>query len=173
MRAGRPSHPARRLLLAGALFTSFLIAGCVSQQSARAAFDSQTQSWSGRLGLTIASQPPQQFHAGFSLTGNAQAGELSFTSPLGSTLALLQWHPGEALLRQGEQVQSFASVDELAAAVTGTPIPVRALFAWLHGTAETVQGWQVDLDQLPDGRLSARRLAPAPEAELRIILDRP
>jgi hypothetical protein len=35
-------------------------------------------SWSGRLGLVIAA--PQQFHAGFELTGDAQHGELRLST---------------------------------------------------------------------------------------------
>lgn len=119
----------------------------------------------------LASEPAQSFSAGFSLSGNPQAGELSLTSPLGSTLAVLRWQPGQAWLQQGEQARRFESLDALAAEVTGTPLPVRSLFAWLRGTPEAVEGWQVDLSQLADGRIAAQRLMPLPTAQLRVVLD--
>lgn len=156
----------------GTLIATYLIASCASQTSARGDLDAEPDVWSGRLGLVVASEPPQSFSAGFNLSGNPQAGELSLTSPLGSTLAVLRWQPGQAWLHQGEQVRSYDSLDALAAEVTGTPLPVRALFAWLRGTPEAVEGWQVDLRELNNGRLSAERLMPLPTAQLRVVLDR-
>lgn len=135
-------------------------------------FDAEPNQWSGRLGLTVVSDPPQSFSAGFALRGDPQAGELTLTSPLGNTLAVMQWQPGEALLRQGEQTQHFDSLDALAQQATGTPLPVAALFGWLRGQPQSVPGWQVDLSRVPDGRLFAQRLAPPPAAELRLVLDR-
>ena len=132
----------------------------------------ETDHWSGRLALNVASEPPQSFSAGFSLSGSADAGELRLTSPLGNILAVLQWQPGQALLRQGEQTRQFDSVEALAAEATGAPIPVRALFAWLRGQPEDVTGWHADLSQLQAGRISAQRRMPLPTADLRIVLDR-
>jgi outer membrane lipoprotein LolB len=120
----------------------------------------------------VNSEPPQAYSASFTLTGSPQAGELSLTSPLGSTLAAMQWQPGQALLRRGEQMYSFASLDELTAAATGAELPVRALFGWLRGVPQTVDGWQADLRRLSDGRLTARRLMPLPTAELRVVLEK-
>ncbi len=160
----------RRLF--ASLITILLIAGCASGAGVRAPFDTESNQWSGRLALNVASEPPQSFSAGFSLSGNAEAGELSLSSPLGSTLALMQWQPGQALLRQGEQTRQFDSVEALAAAATGAPIPVRALFAWLRGQPEDVAGWHADLSQLQAGRVNAQRQMPLPTAELRIVLDR-
>lgn len=128
--------------------------------------------WTGRLGLQVASEPPQSFFAGFDLSGNPQAGELSLTSPIGSTLAVMQWRPGETLLHQGQQTRRYESLDALAAELTGAAIPVRALFGWLNGTPQAVEGWQADLSRLPEGRLVARRLMPLPTAELRVVLER-
>ena len=170
---GWPESPAglsRRSL--GALAATLLIAGCASSTGARGSFDTETNEWSGRLALSVASEPPQSFSAGFRLTGHADAGELSLTSPLGNILAVLEWQPGQAVLRQGDQTRQFASAEAMAAELTGAPIPVRALFAWLRGQPEPVEGWQADLTQLPSGRLNARREMPLPTAELRIVLDR-
>lgn len=161
-----------RRLPAAAVIAALLIAGCASRTVTGPDSDARIDRWSGRLGLTVASEPPQSFSAGFALSGNPQAGELTLTSPLGTTLAVMQWQPGEALLRQGEQTRRYDSLDTLAQEVTGTPLPVRALFGWLRGQPQAVPGWQADLSQLPGGRLAAQRLMPLPSAELRLILDR-
>jgi outer membrane lipoprotein LolB len=59
----------------------------------------------------------------------------------------------------------------MARATTGSDLPVASLFAWLRGEAEDAAGWQVDLSELPDGRIVARHLEEV-QAELKIILDR-
>jgi outer membrane lipoprotein LolB len=156
------------LLLTAAVF----IAGCTTPKIFKGTAAPKPELWSGRLALTVDSPQPQSYSANFMLQGNAQAGQLNLSSPLGSTLAVLQWQPGQALLRQGKQTRNYASLDELAAAVTGTPLPLAALFDWLHGKPQSVKGWQADLSRLSDGRLTARRLQPPPAAELRLILER-
>lgn len=170
-----PRARARRRTVLLALSTLGLsvlaLTGCATRPPQPSPPDNMASSWSGRLGLVIASEPPQQFHAGFELTGDAQHGELRLSTPLGSVLAELKWRPGEALLVQNDQTRAYPSVDALSAAVTGTAVPLRALFAWLRGVPEEVPGWRADLSGLPDGRLLARRLNPLPSAELRVILD--
>ncbi|HOB67206.1 outer membrane lipoprotein LolB [Ottowia sp.] len=167
-RAGRRTAAWRLGLLIATLF----IAGCVVPPRAGTGVDAESDRWSGRLALRVESEPPQSFAAAFALSGNPQAGELTLTSPIGSTIAVMQWQPGEALLRQGDQTRRYASLDALAQEATGTPLPVRALFGWLRGEPQSVPGWQADLSRLPDGRLSARRLMPLPTADLRVVLDR-
>jgi outer membrane lipoprotein LolB len=54
---------------------------------------------------------------------------------------------------------------------TGAAVPVSALFAWLHGDIANVSGWTADLSRHAEGRISAKRLEPAPPAELRVVLD--
>jgi outer membrane lipoprotein LolB len=44
---------------------------------------------------------------------------------------------------------------------------VRALFDWLNGIPTEAPGWQVDLTQLPEGRLQVRRLT-SPTVDLRL-----
>lgn len=132
---------------------------------------SQSSHWSGRLSLVVETDPPEQFYASFDLAGSAETGQLALTSPLGNTIALLRWRPGQAVLQQGSQTRHYASVEELAAAVTGTAIPIQSLFAWLRGEEATAAGWSADLDKLPQGRISAQRHHPAPAARLRVILQ--
>ncbi len=119
-------------------------------------------------------EAPQQqtFAAAFELKGSAQSGELRLFSPLGQTLAVLAWEPGRATLRANNGVREFSSLDALVAEVTGTPIPIAALFEWLAGRPAAVPGWQADLSQLGDGRVVARRSAPLPAATLRVALER-
>ncbi len=153
------------------VFAIVLIAGCATQKPAFGTFDANTPHWQGRLALKVESTPVQALSANFDLQGNAQTGRLSFTSPLGSTLAQLQWGPGTAELLTGGSPQRFDSLDALTRHATGTELPVAALFSWLQGQPAEAPGWEADLSALPEGRLVARRLAPDIPAELKIILD--
>jgi outer membrane lipoprotein LolB len=66
----------------------------------------------------------------------------------------------------------YESLDALVAQVTGTSIPVAALFDWLRGVATPVPGWKPDLSGLAQGRISAARIDPQPQADLRVLLER-
>lgn len=127
--------------------------------------------WSGRLALSVDSQPPQSFSAGFDLRGSPSAGELQLVSPLGNTLALVVWDRTGAELRRGGKITRRGSLDELTAELSGTAVPVAALFGWLNGQAAEVPGWQADLTRQPEGRISARRTEPLPTAELRVVFQ--
>ncbi len=150
------------------------IAGCTSTTGARDPF-SKTGSgdghWQGRLALKVHSTPTQAFTANFELQGNAQAGLLSFFTPLGSTAARLQWDGAGAQLQTKGEPQQFESLDALTLHTTGASLPVASLFAWLKGNEPVTPGWRVDLRELPTGRLRAQRLAPDVPADLTIILD--
>ena len=90
----------RRSVLAAGVAALLLTAGC-----AQLSGDVRPQgadAWSGRMSLRIDSQPVQTFSALFELRGSPESGELSLTSPIGSTLAQLHWSPGEALLSDAE-----------------------------------------------------------------------
>jgi outer membrane lipoprotein LolB len=160
----------RRLFprLAPALLAALLLAGCVTTGEHA---DPQTGPWSGRLSVRVDSQPPQSFSAAFELAGDAGRGQLRLFSPFGSTLAELRWQPGGAALLQGGGERHFESVDALLEQATGAPLSAQALFDWLRGQPADLAGWQADLSQWPEGRLSARRQTP-PAAELRLVLDR-
>ena len=155
-----------------AQFAMFLIAGCAGNQRAIGQYDPQREEWAGRISLQVASEPAQSFSASFELKGRAENGELTLISPLGNVLAVLRWSPGQALLDRGsEDIQRFASLDELMERATGAAIPLSALFAWLQGNNATASGWVADLTRHGEGRFSARRTLPAPEANLRVVLD--
>lgn len=147
------------------------LAGCAQPPGLRTTDPAQGY-WRGRLALRVdAPSEPTSFFANFELSGAADAGELLLSSPLGTTLAQLSWNPRSALLRNNGRTRAFDSLDALAVEATGTAIPIAALFEWLQGRAVPADGWQADLTQLPAGRLLARRVLPAPTAELRLVLE--
>ncbi len=168
----RAPRGARRFALATATAALLVLAGCAAPR-APVARPPDTQTWTGRLSLRIDSEPVQSFAAMFELTGTPEAGELTLTSPIGSTLAVLQWSPGQALLRNGGEARRYASLDALIQAATGAAIPVPALFGWLAGHEAAVPGWRPNLSQVAQGRLQATRESPQPEAELRVVFERP
>lgn len=123
------------------------------------------------MSLQVEDSATQSFTATFELTGNAQAGELKLFTPFGGTLAVLDWQNGLARLTANGETRTFESMDALIQQATGSVIPVAALFNWLDGRNTPVPGWQADLSRIPDGRLAARRSTPAPQADLRIVLE--
>jgi outer membrane lipoprotein LolB len=152
-----------------------LLSGCATPPRPAATAQGTSAAWAGRLALQTDGEAPQQqtFAAAFELKGSAQSGELRLFSPLGQTLAALAWAPGKATLRASDGTREFDSLDTLVAQVTGTPIPIAALFDWLDGRPAEVPGWHADLSQLAsDGRIVARRSAPLPAATLRVALER-
>lgn len=156
----------RRWLAALAL--SVLLAGCATPPRPA---DAGPDVWVGRLALKVDGNRPQSFAAGFELRGSATAGELTLMSPLGQTLAQVSWSPQGAELRQGDQVTRRGSLDQLTTELTGTAVPVQALFDWLRGASTEAAGWQADLAGHADGRIQAQRRSPQPAAELRIIVS--
>ena len=159
----------RTALLSGLL----LLTACTSLPSATTPANTQPRSsyWQGKLAVKVFSNPIKAFAANFELQGVPGQGELNLTSPLGTTLANMQWNANAAWLRTNGQVQSFASIEALAQQVTGADLPIASMFAWLEGRNEAASGWQVDLDNLSQGRIQARHVEPV-QAELTIILDR-
>lgn len=153
-------------------FAIVFVAGCAHPTRARGPSDQNNDYWQGRLALKVHSTPEQAFSADFELQGNAEAGSLSFFTPLGSTAARMQWDAASAQLQTAGAPQRFESLDALTLHTTGTTLPVTSLFAWLKGNEPATPGWQVDLQGLPRGRLNAQRLAPEVPVDLKIILER-
>jgi len=92
-------------------------------------------------------------------------------TPLGSTAASVFWTPTSATLHSAGERREFPSLPALILHLLGTAVPADALFAWLDGQPVALDGWQVDLSQRSAGRIIAHRVFPAPEAELRLILE--
>ena len=143
------------------------LAGCAQPMPSAPVVEN---SWNGRIALQIDGQASQSFSAMFELRGTAQAGGLVLLSPFGNRIAQLDWKDGHAQLVSGQNTRTSDSLDTLLQDVTGTRIPVTALFSWLKGTQASATGWQADLTGIADGRLTARRDDPQPTATLRIAL---
>ena len=166
------------------LFAINLIAGCAINTPDTAKLDENNGnldgkpavlSYQGRLSIRIASDPPQSLYAGFSLNGDAKTGDLTLNSPLGNTIALLNWTPQSAILKANNETKSYPSTSDLIENVTGTAIPLSALFDWLAGKNTAAEGWEIDLSQMKNDesrRLVAKRTSPLPSAELRLALDK-
>lgn len=146
------------------------LGGCANP--ARTAIVDPSAHWQGRLSIQVESTPIQSLTAVFDLQGNAQSGSLSLASPLGTTMANLQWTALSARLQANGESRDFSSLDALIRHVTGTDLPVDSLFSWLQGIPAPALGWQPDLHDLGIGRLSAQRAVPYTPATLKIILDR-
>ena len=154
-----------------ALGMAALLAACASPARLTQATSTDAQAWQGRLSVNVQTTPPTSMSASFALQGQAQHGSLSLYSPLGTTIAVLDWTATAAHLHQGTQQQRFDSLEVLTEQATGAALPVAALFDWLQGTPSPAPGWQVDLSTLAQGSLNARRYQPMPEVTLRIKLD--
>lgn len=164
------------LLLTAALACALMLGGCATP---RKPVPPDGNYWHGRLALKVEGEPPQSLNASFELSGTAEAGELILLTPLGTTVAVLNWKPGEVLLQSNGRDQHFDSLDQLAREATGTAFPVAQLFMWLKQSKvdparaiSTGGGWEADLSQLELGRLSARRLSGGPPADLKLVLDK-
>jgi len=127
--------------------------------------------WRGRLAVRVESEPVQVISAAFELSGSAPAGALTLFTPLGTTAAALSWTPEGSTLRSNAEVRQFATLGALMRQTLGAELPITALFAWLAGDTAASDGWQVDLSQRPNGRITVRRQSPLPTAEMRVVLD--
>ncbi len=151
-----------------------LLAACATPTPSRSVAQAPSdKQWQGRLSVTVQSDPPRNMSAGFSLDGDARQGELNLFSPLGTTLATLQWNPATTQWLQGSQQRRYDSMAHLTEETTGAALPMDAMFDWLQGKATASPGWQADLSALNQGTLIARRLPPEPLVVLRIKLDTP
>lgn len=121
--------------------------------------------------MNIDSQPPQSFSAAFELQGDASRGSLRLFSPLGNTMAELVWDPRGAELRRDGRTEQGATVQDLLWQVSGTDIPLAALFEWLQQRPAHAPGWVTETSSLAQGRLLLRRTDPLPTVELRIRLE--
>lgn len=162
---------------AWALLLALLMSGCATLRppASDGAADSVAHSaafWSGRMAIQVLKDPPESMSASFELQGSALQGEMLLLSPIGTTLARLAWTPDGAKLNHGAQSLESPNLQVLATRLTGTELPIAALFDWLDGRAAEAPGWQVDLSQHAQGRLSAERLSPEPRTALRIVLNR-
>jgi outer membrane lipoprotein LolB len=167
----------RSALLLGIAICAGFTTACATRNRATGPGAEQAPSWRGRLALRVQADPAsgqaqeQSFSAAFELSGSADRGELLFFTPLGSTAAAIHWLPGRAVLQSKGETREFEDLSQLIQQLLGTDVPVAALFSWLAGREQEANGWQVDLSQKAQGKILARRLSPAPSAELRVLLE--
>ena len=160
-----------RYMRLGLLLTLLWLTGCASQSLAPKPAPEQETRWQGKLSLKVYSKPVQAIAANFDLQGRPEQGALTLSSPLGTTLARMQWDSTSATLTANGEQRTFDSLPDLARQATGSDLPIASLFAWLQGRDAPAPGWQVDLTDLPNGRIQAHHIE-AVEAELKIILER-
>lgn len=151
-----------------------LLVACATPASIRSIAPAPSvKQWQGRISVTVQSDPPRNMSSGFSLEGNARQGELNLFSPLGTTLATLQWNPSTTQWLQGSQQRRYDSMAHLMEETTGAALPMDAMFDWLEGHDTASPGWQTDLSAIAQGTLVAKRVSPEPWVVLRIKLDTP
>lgn len=153
------------------LLFSLLLAGCALPPESIKSKLEDASPWRGRLAIRVDADQTQSFSAGFELSGSALAGEMTLYNPLGGTAAVLTWDTQMATMRINGTVQRFQSLKELINRAVGTEVPVHALFSWLAGDIVAADGWNPDLSQHANGRITAKRTNPAPAVELRLVLD--
>ena len=150
---------------------TFFIAGCAYSTGDRVENDLQP-GWQGRLNVRVETSPVQTISASFDLRGNPEQGELALSTPLGTQLAQASWKPGAIEWRTSGESRSFQSIDAMAVQLTGTALPITALFDWLRGLPTSADGWTPDLREFAQGRINAHRELPEPKATIRVVLDR-
>lgn len=162
----------RSIVSLGGLAGLTCLTGC-ALPSRTTGVDTPTEAvWTGRLALQVEGRAEQSFTAAFDLRGNAMRGQLTLQSPFGSTLARLEWDKSGAHLTTPEESRWSESIEDLLRQVTGSSIPLDAIFSWLQGYEASAEGWQADLSAIHAGRLMASRQTPAPVTTLRIALTR-
>ena len=163
------------------------LAGCASIPHDESALDGDM--FAGRLSVRVeaeGSQPVRALNAAFELRGDPRTGRLDLSTPLGTILAQARWSPSQVVLATPKGERQFPDLDALTREVLGEPVPVAALFDWLHGRpwpgapshpstgARGFEqlGWLVNLASFDEDLLSAHRDS-RPPVTLRVKLARP
>jgi outer membrane lipoprotein LolB len=167
-----------RLPKAASLLLAALLTACATRPAA-------PDYLNGRLALRVEAhegQASRSFAAPFELQGDANAGQFSLLTPLGTTAARAAWRPGQALLSNEAGQTSYPDLDSLAADMLGQALPMAALLDWLRGrpwpgaphhptdAGFEQLGWQINTRAKSDGHIEARRDTP-PVVTVRIRLE--
>ncbi len=160
--------PMRSLLL----IALFFIAGCASGIRSTESFNAEEAIWQGRLAVRVSGDSPQSFSAQFALQGNSERGILSLYTPLGSTVAQVQWSDRGAFLTGEGEPRHFETVGALTQTLTGAELPIGALFAWLQSGRIEAAGWQVERADREAGVLVAHQQNARNSVDLKLLLER-
>lgn len=133
----------------------------------------------GRLALSMAADPsipnskPESWSAHFELDGNPLEGRLRLSTPVGTTVAQVEWAPDHATVQTDKEMLTFRNLDELTSSYFNQTVPVAALFDWLAGkqTQQDVPGWDVNLSAANEGIIKAERSDLAPQVKLRAKVE--
>lgn len=142
---------------------------------------------SGRLSVRVAATADTGERAAnmaFELRGNPTAGEIDFSTALGTVVARARWSADRVVLVTSQGERRFDDLDSLSREALGEAVPVAALFDWLRGRAWPGApsepdaggagfrqlGWQVDLAAYDKGQVIARRSRP-PAVTVRAVID--
>ncbi len=154
------------------LLLSLVLSGCALPPVVSGASSGTAPQWQGRLGVKVLYPERSAIAAQFVLRGQANAGQLVLSSPLGTTLATLDWTERTAVLSAAGTAQPFDSLQSLSRHALGVDIPIDALFEWLKGSPASAPDWVVDLAQFANGRIHATRLGTDVHAEITLLLER-
>lgn len=163
---------AGRVVRACLVLTASLLCSCATYVQPPRVNTPEIPLWQGRLLVRVDSTPTQSFSANFVLSGDSNRGAMELASPLGTTLAKMQWSEQSARLESAGAARDYGNLEELTFATLGAALPLHAVFDWLNGRATIVSGWQTDLSEWEAGRILAHRTTPTPKVDLKIALER-
>lgn len=135
--------------------------------------------FSGRIAVSVSADPnipnskADSWSANFELSGSPQEGSLRLATPVGTTVAHVEWSADHAMVQTNEETLMFANLDELTRSYFNQNIPIAALFDWLAGkpTQQDVPGWEVDLKRASNHIIKAEKnAANAPKIKLRAVV---
>lgn len=145
----------------------------------------------GQIGIKLGAwqgDPPRGVSFGFFFKGHVERGSLALMTPLGSQVAEVEWTPEGATLRRigpggGEDIRR-GTIDELAEAAMGEPLPLQTMIHWMQGRPAPDQphaltrepgvfvqrGWTIDARERNQGRVLAMRQGQAGVRDARILI---
>lgn len=181
------AHIGRGLVRACLASLLLALAGCANLQARPDLAPTLTHHSSGRIAVRVDGDASKSMSASFELRGNARAGLLELSSPLGTQMARASWRPGDVELLTSDGLRHYDGLDQLAQDAFGQPVPLVALLDWLKGRAwdgapataldigDGLQqlGWEVHLGRHAQGVILARRLSPEPVITVNVRLDVP
>ena len=167
-----------RLLAVSVLIT--FISACSTPRPLviHTSLDQPIPSWSGKINLTLDTEPKQIFSAEFDLQGDPAQGDMQFYTSLGTTIASVAWDDTVAQLTIPQKdIYQYDSLEALTKKLLGTTLPVNMIFEWASETTPNPpQGWILirntsEFDGKPAELLAVRNF-PTPTAHLHMWIQK-